>query len=321
MSVSVVIPLYNKGPHIRRALDSVIAQTRGDFEVIVVNDGSTDKGPEAVQELADPRIRLISQSNGGASTARNRGVREAKFDLIAFLDADDRWEPRFLETVLRLRERHPGAGAYATAFSIRKPDHTEHLVRYGGIPAAPWEGIIPDYFDSVIATPPVCASSVAIPKRVFEAVGYFPEGVSRGEDSDMWLRVALHYPVAFSHYIGGTYCQDSENRACNQAVVSKDPLILSTIRKALPSVKASLSFTRKLEIYHDTIVVEYARALLLDGRRAEARHLLAKQIRPRKDGFVLQVLAALPSRLLVLSLTARRKLKHRLGFGAFGART
>jgi glycosyltransferase involved in cell wall biosynthesis len=317
-ALSVVIPLFNKGPHIGRAIDSVLRQSRGDFEIIVVNDGSTDNGPDVVRETGDRRIRLISQPNGGVSSARNRGVKEAASELIAFLDADDMWEPLFLETVLRLRQRHPEAGAYATAIRIRKPDLSEQAVRYRGIPEAPWEGLIPDYFDSVIAAPPVCASNVAIPKYVFDAVGYFPEGVSRGEDSDMWLRVALRYPIAFSRYVGGTYRQDSENRACNRARISSDPLILSTIHQALLSLPMPLSRARKLEAYHDTIVAEYSRALLLEGRRADAKRLLGKQIRPRRDALALKMLAVLPSRLLLLSLTARRKLKQRIRTGAGG---
>ena len=91
----VVIPLYNKEVYIKNTLNSVLAQTIKDFEIIVVNDGSTDKSAEVVKSLSDPRIRLINQVNAGVSVARNRGINEAKADLIAFLDGDDEWKTKF----------------------------------------------------------------------------------------------------------------------------------------------------------------------------------------------------------------------------------
>ena len=93
--ISVVIPLYNKEKYIKRAIESVLNQTFQKFEIIVVNDGSTDKSAEIVQNIKDPRIRLINQKNAGVSAARNRGIQEAKYEYIAFLDADDFWEKIF----------------------------------------------------------------------------------------------------------------------------------------------------------------------------------------------------------------------------------
>ena len=93
MKVSVIIPLYNKSQYIARTLDSVLAQTFQDYEVIVVNDGSTDDGPRIVRQYRDPRLRLVSQENRGLSGARNRGIAESRTDWVAFLDADDEWMP------------------------------------------------------------------------------------------------------------------------------------------------------------------------------------------------------------------------------------
>jgi Glycosyltransferases involved in cell wall biogenesis len=89
--ISVVIPLYNKENCIRKTLDSVLAQNYQDFEVVVVDDGSKDGSARIVASMNDPRIKLITQNNGGPSSARNRGIKEAKGDFVAFIDADDIW--------------------------------------------------------------------------------------------------------------------------------------------------------------------------------------------------------------------------------------
>lgn len=185
--VSIVIPLYNKGPHIARALNSALTQTLQDFEVIVVDDGSTDNGANIVMDFNDPRIRLVQQENMGVSAARNRGVYESTSDFIAFLDADDEWMSSHLETILRLRNMYPEAGMYATAYKINMPNRKTLRPCYKFISNAPWEGIIPNYFKSAaLGDPPVCSSSVAIPKKIFIEVGGFSQAYCWGEDGDLW---------------------------------------------------------------------------------------------------------------------------------------
>ena len=104
--VSVIIPLYNKSKYIARALDSVFVQTYRDFEVIVVDDGSTDDGPEIVKGYSDPRIRLIYQVNAGPGAARNRGAEESMGPWLAFLDADDELLPDFLKLLQRASHQY-----------------------------------------------------------------------------------------------------------------------------------------------------------------------------------------------------------------------
>jgi len=231
--VSVVIPLYNKEPHIKKAIDSVLAQKVQDFEIIIVDDGSTDKSARVVKSLTDPRIRLIQQENAGVSAARNRGIEEAKADLIAFLDADDEWTPGFLETVLRLREKYPQAGAYATAYSILKYGNIKPA-KYNAVPSAPWEGLLPRYFMSLATGEhPVCSSAVCIPKDIFLKVGMFQIGAWWGEDDDLWGRIALKYSIAFSREIGAVYHKEATNRACNLSSQIEEHPFVKTAKNAI----------------------------------------------------------------------------------------
>src|SRR5437868_13381911 len=121
---SVVIPLYNKEGQIARAIDSVLAQTLQDFEIVVVDDGSKDRGPDIVAAYGDPRIRLHRQPNGGVSVARNQGVLLATAPTIAFLDGDDAWYPHHLEALWDLRQAYPAAVAWAANY---------HLVTLAGV--------------------------------------------------------------------------------------------------------------------------------------------------------------------------------------------
>jgi glycosyltransferase involved in cell wall biosynthesis len=215
-AVSVVIPLLNKASHISRTLDSVCAQTFQDFEIVVVEGGSTDNSPEIVRNFKDPRIRLILQDKKrpGVSAARNIGIHEARSEFIAFLDADDEWRPRFLETIIRLRQRFPDAGLYATSYCLGYRSHTVYP-KIRGIPSSPWEGTLDSYFKVLVVSPvlPFITSSVGIPKPVLTAVGLFNPARRMGEDKELFCKIAMHYPVAYNTYAGAVYDQTSENKA------------------------------------------------------------------------------------------------------------
>ena len=125
--MSVIIPLYDKARTIGRALDSVLAQTFDDFELIVVDDGSRDDGPSIVAACGDPRIRLIRQSNAGPGAARNRGAAEARTDILAFLDADDAWRPTYLEAAHRVLGEDMEYSVFVSAYETGVgPDHWRH---------------------------------------------------------------------------------------------------------------------------------------------------------------------------------------------------
>lgn len=228
--VSVVIPLYNKAPHIARALTSVLKQTFQDFEVIVVDDGSTDDGAEIVRRFEDPRIRLIQQENRGVSAARNRGIEEARAELIAFLDADDEWLPDFLSTIIRMYNKFPDGGAYATSY-FTTYGHALLSPKIYKIPPSPWEGAIPNFFISASEGEIITSSSVVIPRDVFNYLGLFKSGEHYGEDTEMWGRIALEYDIVFSWYRGAIIHYEAINRAANKkGIIQKHPFVDTGMR-------------------------------------------------------------------------------------------
>jgi glycosyltransferase involved in cell wall biosynthesis len=197
--IAVVMPLYNKADEVTRAIDSVLKQTVSDFKLIVVNDGSTDKGPEIVRNINDSRVRIIDQGNAGVSAARNRGISEAQSDLIAFLDADDEWEVSFLETILNLKKKFPTCKVFATNYLYREVNGTFRLPIIRGLPPHFFEGVLDNYFNVAIKSdPPIWTSAVAVTKEAIRSIGMFPVGVTSGEDLLTWAKLAVKYNIAYT---------------------------------------------------------------------------------------------------------------------------
>lgn len=232
---SVIIPLLNKGPYIARAVKSILNQTFQNFEIIVIDGGSDDDGPKIVKDFNDPRIHFLVQSGKGVSNARNEAVNTAKNDFIAFLDADDEWMPKHLETIQRLIHDYPESGMYATAYQIRTAEGKTQWPFYKCVPNPPWEGLLPDYFKSgALGSFPLITSVVVIPRKLFHEMGGFPEGYWYGEDADLFGKIALKYPVAFSWEMGALYHWDVPNRACDKMIpLDHEEPFVKTARAAL----------------------------------------------------------------------------------------
>ncbi len=183
--VSVVIPAYNAEQFIREALDSVLAQTYRDFEVLVVDDGSTDSTREIVASYGEP-VRCIEQANAGPSAARNRGVREARGELIAFLDADDLWMPEKLAEQAPLFDAEGRVGlVYCQA---------ERIGADGRILTTPDrpkpEGKV---FEDFLRRNHCPTSGAVVRRECFAQCGGFREDMSQAEDWHLWLRIARRY--------------------------------------------------------------------------------------------------------------------------------
>lgn len=208
-AISVVIPLYNKRDYIERCLKSVFAQTYEDYEVIVVNDGSSDGSGEVAEAMVRPCDTVSHQENAGASAARDRGWELAKGNLMAFLDADDEWLPEHLATLVELSERFPDAGLLAAGYRV--------IGQQGLVMETTVEGehgiLIEDYFQYAYSGNFVSMSGCAVPKRVLQRIGGFRTTPYQCEDTDLEVRIALEYPLAYHPDITSIYHTEAQGRA------------------------------------------------------------------------------------------------------------
>ncbi len=212
MKLSVVIPLFNKEKSIQRAINSVLLQTYKDFELLVVDDGSTDNSLSVVKGIVNNKLFVYTQKNQGVSVARNEGIRLSKSQYVCLLDADDEWESNHLENIVKLIEQEPNAGLYLSRFAEYDSQGKYFL---GNISlTTPYFGEILDFFKTFANSRSlVCSSNSCINKVFFEQLeGGFPVGRKVGEDIYVWLKIALISKVLFSSEITSLVHRDAENR-------------------------------------------------------------------------------------------------------------
>lgn len=196
--ISVVMPLYNRAHIVKQTINSVLNQTFRDFELIIVNDGSTDNSLGVVKEnFIDNRIRLLEQENKGVSVARNRGVKESKYEYIAFLDADDEWKPEFLEKILEAIKTIPDAAIYGTS-SLHTDYQTKEYVD-GTIQKYRNKIIKVDCFKNIHALPHT--SAIVLRKsslyKIEPELNVFPVGMKMHQDWACFFRLALIEDVVY----------------------------------------------------------------------------------------------------------------------------
>ncbi|MGE4384642.1 MAG: glycosyltransferase [Endomicrobiaceae bacterium] len=207
---SIIIPLYNKEKYIARAVLSALNQTFQDFEIIIINDGSTDGSLAAAQKITDSRIKIFNQKNLGVNNARNAGIKKSSGAYIAFLDSDDEYTPQFLQTVYELTRKYGKYEFFATAFKRVYKDNSETETKYGTKNIY----IVRDFITQVAKTGKffIHISSVVVKKAVFENVGYFfsrspkyHSGITIVDDLDLWIRISWKYDLVYSNIAGCVY--------------------------------------------------------------------------------------------------------------------
>ena len=196
---SVVIPLYNKEAYVAKTLNSVLNQTYQNFEVIIVNDYSNDNSLDVVKAIHDHRIKIIEHSkNKGVSASRNTGINAATHSYIAFLDADDQWDPVYLETIVNLIKEYPDESVFATHY--RENHNGKLLVPKSKLSKKNKEKsfVISEFFKINVGRLIITQSCIVINKNVFKKVGVYDKNITNAEDIDFYIRCFSHFDLAFN---------------------------------------------------------------------------------------------------------------------------
>jgi len=229
---SIIIPTYNRAHIIGEALDSVLAQSCKDFEIIVVDDGSTDNTPEVLQPYLD-RIRYLKKLNSGPAAARNRGITESHGEYIAFLDSDDRWYPNKLAQIERAIGAHPEAGLFYSDFrlvdeqrSYKREIHSRHIVGNGY-----HQLLLGGFFGT---------STVVVKRECFDLCGLFYKDLYGPEDLDMWIRIAKQFPIVHLPIVLVEYSfQSSGSVFANSRLLDDQRVVIKRALEADPHLSHS----------------------------------------------------------------------------------
>jgi glycosyltransferase involved in cell wall biosynthesis len=287
--ISIVIPLFNKALSIEKTIDCALNQTFTDFEIIIVNDGSTDDSLSIAEGIKDSRIKIYSIKNQGVSVARNFGIAKAQAEYIAFLDADDFWLPNHLENLNTLLQKFPNCGLYCTAYakqykSIKTPGVFKNIPIKNN-----WMGIVDNYFESSLKNSLAWTSATLVPKSILEALNGFDESITlgAGEDTDLWIRIALQHPVAFCNSATAIHNLESENRISNSKTDSRqfiDLDVYEPMTKSNPSLKTYLDVNRfaigmQYKLSGDSKIAElYFNKIDYDSLNKKQRFLMSQRV-------------------------------------------
>ncbi len=300
--LSIIIPLYNKEKDIKNTLSSVLAQSFNDFEIIIINDGSTDASEEVVKSIFDQRIILFSKKNEGVSYTRNFGVEQANTNNIVFLDADDYWYPNHLKNIYSLITKFPNHFWFATAYEKK---HNVNLITPMSSPVMDldknWMGVIPNYFKYSLIDCLAWTSAVCMKKDFFNSLNGFDTTITHGagEDTDLWIRAVLKSPLVFSNTISARHNLDGSNRISNTPTLKRKYMNLDNyenesnnnyfLKKYLDLNRYSIALQYKLANDLDTFK-NYTEKIELTNLNKKQRFLLKQNKTVLKLFVMIQVI-------------------------------
>lgn len=231
MKFSVIIPLFNKEQYVEKCINSLSAQIYRDFEILVIDDGSSDSSVRRVRQLGSEKLTLIEQENAGVSAARNRGIDLAKGDYICFLDADDWYEPAFLQSINELIERFGNASAYCSGYFRRKGGESLRSVEPAGY-AGKEVFLIDDFYDQWSRGAFFFTSSICVSRALLHATQLrFPLNEHLGEDQEVWFRLAEHGSIAYARQPLSNYLIGTSNSLTHSQKLPAEPPFLSRLKE------------------------------------------------------------------------------------------
>lgn len=218
---TVIIPLYNKEKYISEAIESILNQTFTDFEVLIVNDCSTDKSMEIASKFVSEKVQIIPhEKNSGLAATRNTGIKKAKSNYVTFLDADDLWKPNFLEKIYNLIQHFPEARIFGTNYeeiwdkTIKSPHNNSDSLPENFV------GYV-NFFQINLKQGIYNHGSVCLHKEVYENVGFYDENIQLSQDLDFNIRANYHYKLAYDNSVQMSYFMQTENQLTRSSIVNK----------------------------------------------------------------------------------------------------
>lgn len=272
MKFSVVIPLYNKSRYIENTIRSVLSQSCGDYEVIVVDDGSTDNSLELARRFESDTVRIIPQENQGVAVARNTGILNASGEYIAFLDADDEWRPEYLATISELTDRYPESAIFVTAYAVNmgngKVNYSTRLEPETGCLGSYWLTLAKGYDF-------VWTSATTIRRQALLDAGLFKPGEKIGQDLDMWARVARLNPrVAYSSRICVNYNRAAEQNARTRVRVAWAGAFIRDLEEELLNPARTPEELASIQHKYDKKMTVFIFTAILAGEKERAAQAL-----------------------------------------------
>lgn len=250
---SVVVTVYNKSHFIENTINSILNQSFENFELLIVDDGSTDNSLEILNKITDSRISIFPTKNQGVSAARNYGLHKAKCNYIALSDGDDIWLNNHLDELKTLIEEFPSCGIYATSYEKHFFESYITQPKFNGVDH-PFFGIVDDYFKTSLADNILWTSAVAIPKQIIEKGLVFDESIGCGEDIDLWMKIAKNHKVAFSST--STAHKMIHTKDNHLSLTKNIPDLISIINRHQPDEKHNPSLKAYLDINRFTTAME-----------------------------------------------------------------
>lgn len=299
---SVIIPLYNKEKYIQNTLNCVLNQSFDNFEVLVVNDGSTDRSLKVLEEFTDSRLKIIHQKNQGVSVARNTGMENTQANYICFLDADDTWKENHLQAFYDTIDKFPKAKMYCGRYVTQISKNTFIKNNFIDIDEN-YEGYVTDFFKSSLINRVALTSAVCIHKDIFNEIEGFDPTLKSDQDLDYWIKIALKHTIAITGQTTMVYNFINANKS-----LSKDQSKFNKLTDLNQYVEIEKS-NESLKLFLDIYRIEYGLNYhILDLKEQSLEYL--KYVDQKNINFKTKLLLKLPPFILRCMLRIKQNLRN-----------